>query len=72
MQGGEVAAIPRDVSVDFFRPEFRAGFWNAEIPAAIVPVPEATVDKDEDVVLWQDDVRAAGKLAVFGPLTVKR
>lgn len=39
------------------RPEFRVGLGDSVVLAALVTVPEATVDEHHRPILWQNDVR---------------
>lgn len=43
----------------FFFPELDIGFWQTKILATIMSVPETSVDKNDSLVLWQNNIRCA-------------
>ena len=49
------------VASDFLFPKVGVGFGHFEVWTVIVPMPEATVDKDDSAVFAQYDVGMAGK-----------
>ena len=49
------------VASDFLFPEVGVGFGHLEVWTVIVPMPEATVDKDDSAVFAQYDVGMAGE-----------
>jgi hypothetical protein len=57
--------IPLLSSPDFFPPPFGACFRQAEVFAPFVTVPEAAVDKNHRLVIWQNNVGLAGELFVL-------
>jgi hypothetical protein len=64
-QGGFVPQVAGLVALDLFPPRVPAGFWQAEVRAVVVAVPEAAVDEDDRAVFRQDEVGFAGEGAVF-------
>ena len=61
LQLGFCADVSGYVVVDLVLPEINIGFWETEVFAAFVAVPEASVDKDDRLVFRQDDIGIAGK-----------
>ena len=49
------------VASDFLFPKVGVGFGHLEVCTGIVPMPEATVDKDDSAVFAQYDVGMAGE-----------
>lgn len=62
---GFVAQVALAVASDLPFPPGAAGFWESEVPAVLMPVPETAVDEDGGVVFRQYDVRFPGKRFVF-------
>ena len=67
-KGLVVAVVALAVALYLRAPEVHVGLGEAEVPAAFVAVPEATVDEDTGAVLAQDDVRVAGQTTVVKPV----
>lgn len=61
MNGGHGTIIPVTVGFDFGNPEFRSGFRNPEILAVRMPMPEASMHKNDTAELGQDDVGSSEK-----------
>ena len=55
-----VSLISISVPCDLFFPETDIGLRQSVIPAALMPVPEASVDEDRRSVFGEDDVRVSG------------
>jgi hypothetical protein len=55
-----LAGISGDISFDFLLPEFDIRSGQSKISAIVMPMPEASVNKDRGPVPWQNDVRSAG------------
>ncbi len=53
--------VPRLVAADLVPPEVFAGFWPPE-QRTIMAMPEAPVDEDRSIVLWQDQIGLPGQL----------
>ena len=49
-------------------PEVGVGFRNRVVLAAVVAVPESSVDEDDSVVLGEDDVGFTGQSLVVHPV----
>jgi hypothetical protein len=47
------------VPADLFQPPFCSCFGYHKVPAAVMTVPEATVDKDDRFVFWQYNIGLA-------------
>lgn len=67
-KGLVVAVVALAVALYLRAPEVDVGLGEAEVPAAFVAVPEATVDEDTGAVLAQDDVGVAGQTTVVKPV----
>ena len=67
-KGLVVAVVALAVALYLRAPEVHVGLGEAEVPAAFVAVPEATVDEDTGAVLAQDDVGVAGQARMVEPV----
>lgn len=57
----DIKQVSVPVALDLVSPEPDIGFRNCVEPAAFVTVPEASVDENDSVVSWQDNVGSAGQ-----------
>ena len=53
------------IARDLHHPEFSVGLWDGVVGTIFMTMPEAAVNKDDGVVLGQDDVRLSGKTLVI-------
>ena len=58
------------VALYLLLPELAITLWWHVVPAAFMAVPEAAVDKDDGLVLAQDNVGCAGEPAHVDPVAV--
>jgi hypothetical protein len=63
------SSVARDVTLELVLPELRTGLRGVRQPA-VVPVPEAAVDKEGDAPAAKDDVRLARKVPGMEPKSV--
>ncbi len=59
--------VSLDISVEFFFPEISSGLWSRGITAALMPVPETTVDEYYSFILGKHYVWLANHLADIFP-----
>ena len=57
------------VAVDLVQPPLGAGLGNNKVSAPLMAMPEATVNEDHRVVLFQDDVRLSRQVLIMQPVT---
>ena len=57
-----VTDITGNITLYLLFPELDIGLWQAEIPAILMPVPEASVDENDGLVLRQDNIRISQQL----------
>ena len=69
-QSGLITGVTLLGLPDLFPPPIRPRSREPEVFAVLVPVPIATVDEDEGVVLREDDVRTSGEYLVFWTIFV--
>jgi len=58
-----MAPVAYDILLEFFLPEFHVGLGGGAIAAAVVPMPEAAVDKHCRPVFREHKIRGAGQLS---------
>jgi len=61
--------IPLTVAIQFRGPEFGSCFWQAEIPAPFMSMPETTVDENDCPEPGQNDVRPPRHARHMEPIT---
>lgn len=62
-----IPPVSPDVSSELLPPELLPRLWRRGQPTAWVPMPEAAMDEDDDLVLGKNDVRTTGKVAAIEP-----
>lgn len=56
LQRGVFLLIPGNIPVELGLPELHVGLWHCRRLAPLVSMPEASIDEDDRVSLWERDV----------------
>ncbi|MBB5319886.1 hypothetical protein HNR38_000354 [Marinobacter oulmenensis] len=62
-----VPLVPQPIRPELRFPEFWSGLWNRRQPTSRMTVPETAMDKDDESVPWQDNIRFARKIPSMDP-----
>lgn len=68
-QGFLLFYIPFYIAVNHVQPEFSPGFRYNKMPAVLMPMPEAAVNKNNGVVFFKDDIRFAGQFFIVNAVS---
>ena len=63
-------AIPPDIIIKLFLPEFHAALWRICVFAVWVTMPEATVDENRRIVFTQKNIRMPRNRLICNPITI--
>jgi hypothetical protein len=63
-----MACVSGDISLEFLLPIICVFLWSSGVPAAIVPVPEATVNEYHGPVFREDQIGRAWQISYVKPV----
>lgn len=62
-QFGFVTGVPSYIVLNLLFPEVYIRLWQPEIFTVLMSMPEASVDENDGLILWQDNIRIARQLS---------